>query len=69
MLIWIRQTFSGIGVQAVGLGVHRDPFRRAQLRQPRGELFIGFNHAEISTTNARRQKVLEFALCPVARVV
>jgi hypothetical protein len=56
-------------MQAVGLGVERNPFCRAQLRQPCGKLLVGFNHAGIFTTKARRQKVLEFVLCPGGQVV
>ena len=66
--------FFGIRVQAVGLGVERNPCRRAQFRQPRGELFVGFNHTAniflLSAIGSRKSKLNAAHLdtAPVAQV-
>ena len=54
--------FFGIGVEAVGLGVEREPLGGAEFRQQRREFCIVVNHVGNNLANRRaKEKVLRFS--------
>jgi hypothetical protein len=58
--------FFGIGVQAVGLGVEREPLGGAEFRQQRGEFSSVSITRTFLTTKARGTKFLKLSCVPVS---